>query len=88
MNIAIMRAFVAVRQALPLINSQQALEDLQQRVKALEDSGSATQAAVEETRNELSQVYEALTQLGKKQQEPRPEIGYEAIRKRREEGNE
>lgn len=85
-NRKIMRAFVAMRNALPLIQSQKELEDLQQRVKALEESGIATQTAIEETRNELSQVYEALTQLGEKQQEPLPEIGYTAIQKRRERG--
>jgi hypothetical protein len=85
-NIGIMRAFVAIRQALPAIASQKDLEDLKQRVKALEESGSATQTAVEDIRNELTQVYEVLTQLGEKRQEPLPEIGFEAIQKRREEG--
>ncbi len=85
-NRSIMRAFVAIRQALPAIASQQDLEDLRQRVKALEESGSATQTAVEETRKELILVYEALTQLGETQQQtPPPEIGYSAIQKRREE---
>lgn len=32
----------------------------------------------------LIQVYEALTQLGEKQQEPLPEIGYAAIQKRKQ----
>lgn len=81
-NRGIMRAFVAVRQALPIIATQRDIEDLRQRVKALEESGTATQAAVEETRKELMQIYEALTQLGEQKQEPLPEIGYEAIRKR------
>ena len=81
-NRGIMRAFVAVRQALPIITTQRDIEDLRQRVKALEESGIATQAAVEETRKELMQIYEALTQLGEQKQEPLPEIGYEAIRKR------
>ena len=86
-NISIMRAFVAIRQALPAIASQQDLEELRQRVKALEESGTATQTAVEETRKELILVYEALTQLGETQQQtPPPEIGYSAIQKRREEG--
>ena len=40
---------------------------------------------MKETKRELIQVYEALTQLGEKQQEPLPEIGYAAIQKRREE---
>lgn len=81
-NRGIMRAFVAVRQALPIIATQRDIEDLCQRVKSLEESGTATQAAVEETRKELMQIYEALTQLGEQKLEPLPEIGYEAIRKR------
>ena len=81
-NRGIMRAFVAVRRALPIIATQRDIEDLRQRVKALEESGTATQAAVEETRKELMQIYEALTQLGEQKLEPLPEIGYEAIRKR------
>lgn len=84
-NRRIMRAFVAVRLALPLINNQSALEDLQQRVKALEETGLSMQAAVEDTRIELAQIYEALTQLEEKRLEPLPEIGYAAIQKRRKE---
>ena len=84
-NIKIMRAFVSIRQALPIIVTQKDIEDLRQRVKALEESGTATQTALEETRKDLTQVYEALTQLGEQKQDPLPEIGYEAIRKRREE---
>ncbi|MBO4551115.1 MAG: ORF6N domain-containing protein [Bacteroidaceae bacterium] len=83
-SIKVTRAFVAVRRALPIIATQRDIEDLRQRVKALEESGTATQAAVEETRKELMQIYEALTQLGEQKQEPLPEIGYEAIRKRSE----
>jgi len=81
-NRRIMRAFVAIRQALPALATQKDIEDLRLRVKALEESGTATQAAVEETKKELSQVYEAMTQLGEKQREPLPEIGYAAIQKR------
>lgn len=85
-SIKVTRAFVAVRRALPLIATQSDIEELRQRVKALEESGSATQAAVEETRIELAQIYDALTQFEERKQEPLPEIGYEAIRKRRERG--
>ena len=81
-NRKIMRAFVAIRQALPALATQKDIEDLRLRVKALEESGTATQAAVEETKKELSHVYEAMTQLGEKQREPLPEIGYAAIQKR------
>ena len=84
-NISIMRAFVAVRQALPVLATQKDIEELRQRIKALEESGTATREEVKETKSELIQVYEALTQLGEKQQEPLPEIGYAAIQKRREE---
>ena len=84
-NRDIMRAFVAVRQALPVLATQKDIEELRQRIKALEESGTATREEVKETKRELIQVYEALTQLGEKQQEPLPEIGYAAIQKRREE---
>ena len=84
-NISIMRAFVAVRQALPVLATQKDIEELRQRIKALEESGTATREEMKETKRELIQVYESLTQLGEKQQEPLPEIGYAAIQKRREE---
>ena len=84
-NISIMRAFVAVRQALPALATQKDIEELRQRIKALEESGTATREEVKETKRELLQVYEAITQLGEKQQEPLLEIGYAAIQKRREE---
>ena len=38
-NRGIMRAFVAVRQALPILATKQDIEDLRQRVKALEEAG-------------------------------------------------
>ncbi|MBR6140982.1 MAG: ORF6N domain-containing protein [Bacteroidaceae bacterium] len=86
-NRKIMRAFVAIRQALPALATQKDIEDLRLRVKALEESGIATQAAVEETKEELSHVYEAITQLGDKRREPLPEIDYDAIQKRIDEEN-
>lgn len=82
-SIKITRAFVAIRRALPIIASQNDIEELRRRVKALEESEASSQTAIEETRQELIQVYETLTQLGEKQQEPLPEIGYTAIQKRR-----
>ena len=82
-SIKITRAFVAIRRALPIIASQNDSEELRRRVKALEESEASSQTAIEETRQELIQVYETLTQLGEKQQEPLPEIGYTAIQKRR-----
>ena len=42
-NRGIMRAFVAVRQALPILATKQDIEDLRQRVKALEEAGIAIQ---------------------------------------------
>lgn len=74
MSIKITRAFVAIRHALPLIATLRDVEDLKQRVKALEES-----------QQDLKQVYEVLTQIGE-QQSPLPEIGYNAIQKRRENG--
>lgn len=74
MSIKITRAFVAIRRALPLIATQRDVEDLKQRVKALEES-----------QQDLEQVYEALTQIGG-QQALLPEIGYNAIQKRRDNG--
>ena len=81
-NRKIMRAFVAIRQALPVLATQKDIEDLRRRVKALEETGMATNEELKETRQELAQVYEALTKLGEKDQEPLPEIGYAAIQKR------
>ena len=81
-NRRIMRAFVAVRQALPVINSQKALEDLQQRVRALEESGSQAQSAIDEIKAEIAQIYDVLTNLGEKRKDEIPEIGYEAVLKR------
>ena len=74
MSIKITRAFVAIRHALPLIATLRDVADLKQRVKALEES-----------QQDLKQVYEVLTQIGE-QQTPLPEIGYNAIQKRRENG--
>ena len=82
-NRGIMRAFVAVRQALPILATKQDIEDLRQRVKALEEAGIATQTTIEDTKKELLQVYEALTQLGEKENEPLEPIGYTAIQERR-----
>ena len=81
-NRKIMRAFVAIRQALPVLATQKDIEDLRQRVNALEETGTATNEELKETRQELAQIYEALTKLGEKTQEPLPEIGYAAIQKR------
>ncbi len=83
-NIKIMRAFVAIRQALPTLASRQDIDDLRQRIKLLEEASSDTRHAIADTKQELSHIYEALTQLGEKSSEPLPEIGFAAIQKRRE----
>ena len=83
-NRRIMRAFVAVRQALPMINNQRALEDLQRRVKALEESGLASQNAIEEAKTEIAQVYEVLTSMEEKKNKVVLEVGYDAILRREE----
>ena len=54
-NRDIMRAFVAVRQALPVLTTQKDIEELRQCVKALEESGTATIEEVKETKKELIQ---------------------------------
>ena len=82
-NISIMRAFVAIRQNLPIISTQKELEDLKQRIKALEESDIETHNARKETKEELIKVYQALTELGQIEKEPIPEIGFAAIEKRR-----
>jgi ORF6N domain. len=74
MSIKITRAFVAIRHALPLIATQRDVEDLKQLVKILEES-----------QQDLEQVYETLTKIGE-QQTSLPEIGYNAIKKRMDNG--
>ena len=45
-NISIMRAFVAIRQNLPIISTQKELEELKQRIIALEESDIDTHNAI------------------------------------------
>ena len=59
-----MRAFVAIRQNLPIISTQKELEDLKQRIIALEESDIDTHNAIRETKEELIKVYQVLTELG------------------------
>lgn len=82
-NISIMRAFVAIRQNLPIISTQKELEDLKQRIIALEESDIDTHNAIRETKEELIKVYQALTELGESEKESIPEVGFAAIEKRR-----
>ena len=91
-NIGIMRAFVAVRQYLLSANNPtQEIEDLEQRVKELEESSEDTLAAIndlsEDTRKELDDIYLALTELAEKKKKlPNcNKIGYVAIQERRNE---
>ena len=69
-NISIMRAFVAIRKALPQVNTNKELEELKQRVKELEESSEDTLSAIndlsEDTRRELDDIYLALTELAEK----------------------
>ena len=88
-NIGIMRAFVAIRQGLPLVNTNKELEELKVRLKELEEASEETMAAIndlsEDTRRELDDIYLALSQLAAKQKKaskPQP-IGFKAIQERR-----
>lgn len=89
-NIAIMRAFVTIRQGLPTVNSHQELEDLKERIKALEEVSEETLSALndlsEESRKEFDDIYLALSQLAqkKKKETQQSTIGYKAIQERRE----
>ncbi len=71
-NISIMRAFVTVRQYLATANNPiKEIEELKQRMKALEQGSEDTIAAIndlsEDTRRELDDIYLALSQLADKQ---------------------
>ena len=71
-NISIMRAFVTVRQYLASANNPiKEIEELKQRMKALEQGSEDTIAAIndlsEDTRRELDDIYLALSQLADKQ---------------------
>ena len=73
-NISIIRAFVAVRQYLSMASNQiKEIEELKQRMKALEEGTEDTIAAIndlsEDTRKELDDIYLALSQLAEKQKQ-------------------
>ena len=73
-NINIMRAFVTVRQYLTSANGTiKEIEELKQRMKALEQGSEDTIAAIndlsEDTRRELDDIYLALSQLANKQKQ-------------------
>lgn len=92
-NISIMRAFVAIRQGLPQVSTNQELEDLKARMKALEEATEDTLAAIndlsEDNRKEFDDIYLALSELAnKKKHQAATPIGYIAIQERREKGEE
>ena len=73
-NISIIRAFVSIRQYLSVTNNPiKEIEDLKQRMKALEEGTEDTIAAIndlsEDTRKELDDIYLALSQLADKQKQ-------------------
>ena len=73
-NISIIRAFVAVRQYLSMASNQiKEIEELKQRMKALEEGTEDSIAAIndlsEDTRKELHDIYLALSQLAEKQKQ-------------------
>ena len=88
-NINIMRAFVTVRQYLTSTNNPiKEIEELKQRMKALEQGSEDTIAAIndlsEDTRRELDDIYLALSQLADKQKRTttdRKPIGFAAYDK-------
>lgn len=88
-NINIMRAFVTVRQYLTSANGTiKEIEELKQRMKALEQGSEDTIAAIndlsEDTRRELDDIYLALSQLADKQKQTpidRKPIGFTAYSK-------
>ena len=79
-NIAIMRAFVAVRQALPLVASQRDVEDLKGRVR--EVAVTEETAAIGDMRDELRNIYAALDQMQQQPQKTIEPVGYEATLER------
>lgn len=73
-NRSIMRAFVTVRQYLSIVSNQiKEIEELKQRMKALEEGTEDTITAIndlsEDTRKELDEIYLALSQLADKQKQ-------------------
>ena len=85
-NIAIMRAFVAVRRALPLVASQKDLEDLKGRVRLLEVAVTEETAAIGDMRDELRNIYAALDQMQQQPQKSIEPVGYEATLERERNG--
>lgn len=77
-NIQIMRAFVAVRQALPQLATREDIDDLRSRIQALEDSVSSLAADNLDLHAEIGSIYHALDLLQQQPSEPIPPVGYQA----------
>lgn len=83
-NISIMRAFVAIRRQIFSISyNNQNIEDLTQRIKALEEISEETLREIndlsEDTRKEFDDIYIALSEMANNQQrnnKPRNPIGF------------
>lgn len=87
-NISIMRAFVSIRQYLATGIQTKDIEDLRNRIKALESGTEEILQSVndlsEDTQKEFDDVYLALSQLAAKQKElkkPRNPIGFNISKK-------
>ena len=62
-NIQIMRAFVAVRQALPQLATREDIDDLRSRIQMLESGVSALNDGEAAMRDEIDNIYRALNAL-------------------------
>ena len=87
-NIQIMRAFVAVRQALPRLATREDIDDLKSRVQALEGSVATLAADNLDIHAEISSIYRALDLLQQQPSDPLPPIGYQATLERENNKNE
>ncbi len=81
--------FAFTEQGLPAVNSHQELEDLKNRIKALEEISEENLSELndlsEDSRREFDDIYLALSQLSQKKITQQQPIGYKAIQKRRNE---
>ena len=78
-NVKIMRAFVAIRQALPMMTTRADIEDLKSRVRTLEAIATGTMEQVGDLRTEVAAIYDALNRMQElPPAEPLPPVGYQA----------
>lgn len=81
--------FVFTEQGLAAVNSHQELEDLKNRIKALEEISEENLSELndlsEDSRREFDDIYLALSQLSQKKITQQQPIVYKAIQKRRNE---